>query len=245
MLLTLFCAPQIAAKKDDHQLCSLTNEVSLDIWFLNFPIVWIWERKWFINVAPVVFMLLSFCLCCLVVAKEYILSSSPPTLSSSRWGCGCQSGPWFRSTLSVSWVLWFCSFPILLSKMFVSLNFLRKSLMATFIKPGRRGSRCDNPQWKRGWSDLGNSWKILHLKVFIFYLISSFLSLRTAHQSFFKWTLTWRLCCDNQQWSDNRQRHCRSTSWFASHRLSRSSPVGDSWYIIIMKLLPFFQFLLS
>ena len=187
-------------------------------------------------------MLLSFCLCCLVVAKEYILSSSPPTLSSSRWGCGCQSGPWFRSTLSVSWVLWFCSFPILLSKMFVSLNFLRKSLMATFIKPGRRGSRCDNPQWKRGWSDLGNSWKILHLKVFIFYLISSFLSLRTAHQSFFKWTLTWRLCCDNQQWSDNRQRHCRSTSWFASHRLSRSSPVGDSWYIIIMELLPFFNF---
>ena len=124
-------------------------------------------------------MLSSFCLCCLVIAQEHIISSSPPRLSSSRWGCGCQSGPWFRSTLSVSWVLWFCSFPILLSKMFVSLNFLRKSLMATFIKPGRRGSRCDNPQWKRGWSDLGNSWEKLLFKVFIFYLISSFLSLRT------------------------------------------------------------------
>ena len=31
VLLTLFCALQIAAKKDDHQLCSLKNKVSLDI----------------------------------------------------------------------------------------------------------------------------------------------------------------------------------------------------------------------
>ena len=111
----------------------------------------------------------------------------------------------------------------------------RISLIATIIKPGRRGYRCDNPQWKRGWSDLGNSWKILHLKVFIFYLISSFLSLRTP---IILWTPTWRWCCDNQQWNDNRQRHCRSTSWFVSHRLSRSSPVGGSWHIIMLVLLP-------
>ena len=57
-----------------------------------------------------------------------------------------------------------------------------------------------------------------------------------AHQSFLRWT--WRWCCDSQQWNDNRQRHCRSTSWFVSHRLSRSSPVGGSWHIIILVLLP-------